>query len=81
MKYEAIVRRIITEQSNLTKAADEISIDSSLQSIGMDSISFIKVVVEIENNFGIEFPEEKLIMSEVDTLAAFCEILEQIVKE
>ena len=41
--------------------------DEDLNVIGIDSISFIKIVVALEDNFEIEIPDEKLLMEEMGT--------------
>ena len=35
--------------------------------IGIDSISFIQIVVALEDNFEIEIPDEKLMLEEMGT--------------
>ena len=52
-----------------------ITIDDDLQNIGMNSILFIQIVVEIENRFDIEFPDEKLLITEANTIKKLCEIV------
>ena len=41
--------------------------DEDLNVIGIDSISFIQIVDELEDNFEIEIPDEKLILEEIGT--------------
>ena len=41
--------------------------DEDLNVIGIDSISFIQIVVALEENFEIEIPDEKLILEEIGT--------------
>mgnify|MGYP000371694963 FL=1 len=41
--------------------------DEDLNVIGIDSISFIQIVVALEDNFEIEIPDEKLLMEEMGT--------------
>ena len=41
--------------------------DEELNVIGIDSISFIQIVVALEDNFEIEIPDEKLILEEIGT--------------
>ena len=42
--------------------------DEDLSTIGMDSILFISIVVAMEETFGIEIPDEKLLITEMGTL-------------
>lgn len=41
--------------------------DEDLNVIGIDSISFIQIVVALEDNFEIEIPDEKLLLEEMGT--------------
>ena len=41
--------------------------DEDLNVIGIDSISFIQIVVALEDNFEIEISDEKLLMEEMGT--------------
>ena len=78
MKYEAIIKKIISDNVKLTKSIDSVNPHDKLENAGMDSISFICVIVEIENYFDIEFPDEKLILEETGTIKQICEIVESM---
>lgn len=43
-------------------------LDEDLTVMGMDSVSFIQIVVALEDNFEIEIPDEKLLLEEMGTL-------------
>ena len=75
MKFQDEVTEIIKTAINLTEPIENISINTNLQSVGMDSISFIKIVVEIENYFDIEFPDEKLLITQAGTIRDLCNII------
>lgn len=45
-----------------------ISMKSKLFDVGVDSLMFVEIVVGIENEFGIEFNEEKLNVTEFETI-------------
>ena len=42
--------------------------DDDLTQYGMDSIIFIKIVVDLEDALQFELPDEKLLISEMDTM-------------
>ena len=44
------------------------NIQDNLQQIGMDSIKFIQIIVALEGKFGIEVPDEKLLINAMSTL-------------
>lgn len=71
MKYENEIRRIINENiSNICKV--DLRIDDKLEEKGMDSLCFIKIIVDIEKEFGIKFPEYDLLPSKMNTIRNFC---------
>ena len=78
MKYQNEITTIIKDIINLTEPIEDISIDTNLQNIGMDSITFVRVVVEIENKFRIEFPDDKLIITEAGTINQLCVIVQSV---
>ena len=43
--------------------------------MGLDSLKFVRIVVEVEDRFGIEFPDDKLDLSQTDTVRKLCEIV------
>lgn len=42
--------------------------DDDLSQLGMDSITFIRIIVALEETFEIEVPDEKLLITEMGTL-------------
>jgi acyl carrier protein len=42
--------------------------DENLVSLGMNSIAFIHIIVALEETFGIEYPDEFILMSQSNTL-------------
>jgi acyl carrier protein len=59
---EVKIREIIDKNCELTKRIQEIRIDDELQNYGMDSLSVIRVIVEIEEDFEFEFNDEDLVI-------------------
>lgn len=46
----------------------------------MNSIIFIHIVVDLEETFDIEIPDEKLIMTEMDTLNKIINVVKNSLK-
>lgn len=71
MKYEQEIREII---GNIMVAipVDKIKLDTPLLNEGMDSIMFVKIILAIEKRYGIEFPDEKMIITRCGTIREFC---------
>ncbi len=53
------------------------TMDTQLMSMGLNSISFIKAVVAIENEFDFEFDDENLDFTKFKTYADIIKLLEE----
>lgn len=59
-EVEMKIRRIIKQSLNLDLCPSKIDLDADLDGYGINSISIIKIITEIEKNFNIEFDIEEL---------------------
>lgn len=65
-------------EKNIDKTIfDSINMETDFCSIGIDSITFIKVVVELENTFNFAFDDEKLLLSCFPTIKSMIEYVKQ----
>ena len=55
--------------------------DDDLSEMGMDSITFIQIVVLLEDKFGCEIPDSKLLISEMNTINKIYSVLMSVVKD
>ena len=55
---------------------DSVSTDKTLEELKVNSIIFIRLVVECEQRFHIEFEDEMLLMSEFPNLKSFIEYVQ-----
>jgi len=62
--YEIVVK-ILTEEVDASKTFLP---DDNLKDIGLNSLSMIRVVVKLENEFNIEFDDEMLSFDQIITL-------------
>lgn len=63
--------------SNLNdKASAKVSLDMDFNSIGLDSITFIKTIVALEAEFDIEFDDEMLLITKFSTVKSMVEYVE-----
>lgn len=46
-----------------------------LSAIGLDSITFIRVIVALEEEFDIEIPDEKLLLTEMNTISKMTDVI------
>lgn len=70
---EIIVSGNLFELDNVEDILKE---TDDLTEVGLNSLSFIKLIVEIENGFGIEFEDEDLDHSRFMTLTSLCDYIE-----
>lgn len=49
--------------------------DDDLSQLGMDSITFIRIVVAFEELFEIEVPDEKLLITEMNTINKMIDVV------
>lgn len=57
------------------------NIDENLIDLGMDSITFIQVIVALEEEFECEIPDEKLLITEMDTVKKIMDVLQTLYEE
>ena len=62
------VRRIIKENIDLVVDINEIQGDEKFEDFGVNSISFIKLVVATESEFGFEFDDDDLDFIRINTI-------------
>lgn len=53
-------------------------LDSDLSELGLDSITFIQVIVSLEEEFECEIPDSKLLISEMNTVNKIIGVLKSI---
>lgn len=56
----------------------EFSDDDNLQTIGFDSFCFIQLVVMLEEKYNVEFTDENLVLSELNTVSKIKYTIENI---
>jgi len=73
-----IIRSIVEHCiDNLKIPITEVGNDEDLFNLGMDSITSIKIVVAMEQEFDFEFEDEKLTMDTMRTINSLYEYLNQ----
>ena len=79
LKYEKRIREIIASILKTSESFEYYEVDSNLCNVGMDSISFVSIIVAIENEYDIEFPFNKLLISESGTITLLNQIIEETI--
>lgn len=72
-----MLRRIVEIIKVNTECSNEISENSLLCDLEMTSIDFVKIVIEIETEFNIEFEDEKLQFSEFSTVQSLIDYVKK----
>ena len=70
------ILRVINSLDNIEVSAEQL--EESLPSLGMDSISFIQIIVGMEEAFDCEIPDSKLLISEMDTVQKMLDVLQEL---
>jgi acyl carrier protein len=71
MKF--ILRRILSESACLDVPIDQLSDSDNLYAAGLQSLTTLRLMIAIEDEFGIQIPDQKLtrqLFSSIDSLAA-----------
>ncbi len=76
MNFEEKVRKIIADNCTDSGVIDDLGINDNLIDRGLDSVTYIKIIVDIEKEFHITFPDDKLALKESDTIYKLCTIIE-----
>jgi acyl carrier protein len=72
-KMKTELRRILAESARLDVSIDTLSDSDDLYAAGLSSLATVHVMLAIEDEFGIEIPDQMLtrrLFSSVDSLAA-----------
>ncbi|MEK5034055.1 phosphopantetheine-binding protein [Paenibacillus sp. FSL R7-0302] len=82
MNIKDIVRTSILECIHFNMSETDFSDEVSLgETIGLDSMSYIQVVVTIEDKIGISLSDEVLNIYEVKTFSDLCRAVEKSISE
>ena len=57
---------------------DRDRLDDDLSEMGMDSIVFIQIIVELEETFECEIPDSKLLITELNTIQKIYDVLQEL---
>ena len=74
------LREIIAFNTKNALDIDKIDMSTSLKDIGINSISYIKIIVEIESEYGFEFSDDDLDFESKKSIS-FGDFVNHIIKE
>jgi acyl carrier protein len=70
MDVTSTIRRILKEHGRLSRDADTLPVDADLYEAGMTSHASVNVMLALEGEFDIEFPDRMLKRSVFDSISS-----------
>jgi len=80
MKYEKEIREIILHTTNTIMPINEASVNTNLYTIGIDSMEYVKIIIEVENKFNIKIPDTELVIFKSGTIKNLSKIISKQIK-
>lgn len=73
------ILHVINLLDNIEVSTEQL--DENLPNLGMDSITFIQIIVGLEEAFDCEIPDSKLLISEMDTVQKIFNVLQELYEQ
>ncbi len=80
MEITEIKKRVQNVILNMGYKVDDVKIDF-IEAYEIDSITFIELILEIEEEFSIMVPDESLIMENVNTVEKIAELVKKVLDD
>ena len=74
------IRRILKDHGRLAKDADALAEDADLYQAGMTSHASVNVMLALEGEFDVEFPDRMLKRSSFESIAAIRGAIEELTR-
>lgn len=74
------IRAILAQHGRLTKDVQSLASDSDLYEAGLTSLTTVNLMLAIEDEFDIEFPDNMLGRKTFGSIEALCEAVEQLTR-
>lgn len=74
----AKIRSILKEHGRLTKDAETLAADADLYQAGMTSHASVNVMLALEGEFDVEFPDAMLKRSSFESIAAIGAVIDEL---
>lgn len=72
------IRRVLSTHGRLGRDANELSESTDLYSMGLSSLASVNLMLALENEFDIEFPDHMLTRSSFESIAAIADCVRQL---
>lgn len=80
IKIKEKVKEIIISRMKDPSKVEQLTFDTPLLSLGIDSILALSILVEIEEAYDIEIDDENLNMDKIKDINSFAELVEECIK-
>ena len=75
------VRAILAQHGRLSVSIDELENDSDLYKAGLTSLATVGLMLALEDQFDIEFPESMLSRKTFDSIESIVECVDELVEQ
>ncbi len=80
MEITEVLKRVLNILLNMGYKVDDVTIDY-IEAYEIDSITFIELILEVEEEFSIMVPDESLIMENVNTVEKIAELVKKVLDD
>lgn len=77
---EDTIRRALSDVLNINDVSN-LSMQDSLEDIGLDSINFVTLIVMLEDAFDIQVPEDKLKYENFQTIKKILKVIGELIND
>lgn len=75
-----VEQKVIEIIKKIARVTNEITLNDSLESLQVNSITFIKIIIALEEEFGVEFGDDKLLVTSFSLVGDIVIYLNEILK-
>lgn len=79
-EIEARLKKIISEREEFAFLHGNLDMEADIGELGINSLMFIKIIVAIEEEFDIEFDDDELDSSNLNTFHDFVDYVEELLQ-
>lgn len=77
--YAEKIRALIAKHARLSVDANSLADDSDLYEAGLTSLTTVNLMLAVEDEFSIEFPDKKLGRKTFESIRSLSEVIEELV--
>lgn len=74
------IRRVLSAQGRLSRDAQALAEDADLYAAGLSSLASVNVMLALESEFDLEFPDQMLNRSVFQSIAAIADAVQELTR-